>query len=324
MLAKTALIRSAAFNLALFAQSVRLNNAVALTDESVGSEDFLKDLLNLIYDFKLVNLNIESLNYPSADLGDDEKQLCIQVTADSSGEKIQNAIDKFNKHNLNKKYNRLIIVIVGDKRKYTRIFDSQGLKFDPNSDVWDIKDLVRKVRTLETDALRSLDDFFTRELMDKISINATPIQLNEEDMRELIHLIYLHIKIRGAGATLSGRKYEIGQRDDDFIEKKNKLNEVSDTFFTAEIRHSLIHQKEIETFLKDPINAKSLAEYFEATEAIQKTARENSEKFSEIEDVFQEVYRDVVIEYENRNLEKRKILVILHNMYFNCDIGTNP
>lgn len=323
MFAKTALIRCLIFNLNVLANSVKSENKASLTDDNVASEDFFKSLLNSIFSYELKNLNLEKYNYPAVDLGDEKEGLCIQVTSDNTGEKIEDAITKCNKHSLKNKYKKLVVLIIGEKKGYTREFSKCDLAFNPKTDIWDINYLIKAIQGLETDKLKKMVDFFDKELISKISINATPVELVEEDLKELIDIIYNNIKDSLTTDVVS-RKYEIIKRNEDFILKKNEVNKITETFFNVDIRHSLIHQSQIETFLKNPINESSQEKYFKISDAIQKTYSTNTEEYSSIESVFQDLFQKININYENRNLEKRKILVILHNMYFNCDIGINP
>ncbi|MDD4111400.1 MAG: hypothetical protein PHS54_07700, partial [Clostridia bacterium] len=79
-----------------------------------------------------------------------------------------------------------------------------------------------------------------------------------------------------------------------------------------------------ETFLSNPINSDYQKKYFTITEAFQKNYSENPDHFKNIGELFGFVF-DEVINYDNRNeIDDRKLLIILHNMYFNCDIGNNP
>lgn len=73
---------------------VKLNNSVGLTDINSAAEDFFADLLNLVFGTNLVNLNLEKLNFPAIDLGDDKKRVCYQVTSTNDKPKIQKTFIK--------------------------------------------------------------------------------------------------------------------------------------------------------------------------------------------------------------------------------------
>ena len=94
--------------------------------------------------------------------------------------------------------------------------------------------------------------------------------------------------------------------------------------FNNEIRPSLQYDKKIESFLGNPINSELQKKYFAITESLQKIYSENTDQFRSIGDLFGFVF-DETISYENRQeIDDQKLLIILHNMYFNCDVGNNP
>lgn len=72
--------------------------------------------MNVIYDYRLDNLNkkVEN-NFSGIDLGDDKNRISVQVTSDNSKKKIQDKLDKFERENYIKSYDRLIILITGEK-----------------------------------------------------------------------------------------------------------------------------------------------------------------------------------------------------------------
>lgn len=65
-----------------------------LQSDLVHLEDTYGALLNSIYGFKLVNANEDKRNFPGIDLIDEEALLCVQVTADTSPEKMRETLRK--------------------------------------------------------------------------------------------------------------------------------------------------------------------------------------------------------------------------------------
>ncbi|MDA3789186.1 MAG: SMEK domain-containing protein [Desulfobacula sp.] len=75
---------------------VRLSSALTFYDINKISEDFACKLLNEIYDYELVNLNIEKRNFPGIDLGDKSRSLiAFQVSSRTDGEKIRGTLRTF-------------------------------------------------------------------------------------------------------------------------------------------------------------------------------------------------------------------------------------
>ncbi|WP_373231964.1 SMEK domain-containing protein [Cohnella sp.] len=75
---------------------IKINNYSAYFDINTASEGLALKLLNLVYDYKLVDLNKEAMNYPGIDLGDRTKSgLAVQVTSRSDNSKIRDTLQMF-------------------------------------------------------------------------------------------------------------------------------------------------------------------------------------------------------------------------------------
>jgi len=64
-----------------FKIQVQTFSALGLTNINKHSENFIKRLLNLTYDFELENLNKHKSNFPGLDLGDFSEGIAYQITA---------------------------------------------------------------------------------------------------------------------------------------------------------------------------------------------------------------------------------------------------
>ncbi|MCP6718747.1 MAG: SMEK domain-containing protein [Patescibacteria group bacterium] len=302
--------------------SIKNKNALSLIDGSVLSEDFFKDLLNKVYGYKFINLNEEKSNYPGIDLGDKRRRMCVQITAENAANKIKDTITTFETQKGYKEYDTLIIFVVGYKKNYRKDFQTKKIHFDKNDNIWDIRTLFKKIYSLDTLKIADISNYLDSELQNIITIN--PIDLSEYDIKFILETLWAYINKNLTVIEGSKKKYQLHKRENDFIARKNTLNNASDTLFDKEIIPNLKHAKEIETFLGDPINDEYQRKYFEITEAFQKVYFEDSEKFDGIESLFGFIF-DEIINYQNRDvMDDAKLLIILHNMYFNCDIGNNP
>lgn len=154
-------------NLALMTVKVRINNAVGHTDINHEAEDFYCGLLNTAFGWKLTNQNQLSMNFPSIDLGDPDAQtddgrkgIAVQVTSAKDRSKIQRTLDKFFEHQYEKCFERLIVLIIGEKRRYQTDFTLKGpLSFEKTADIWDREDLIRKIEALPERVLVRVDEF---------------------------------------------------------------------------------------------------------------------------------------------------------------------
>lgn len=310
-------------HLMLLSLTIQGKNSLFLTDDNKWSENFFKKIINKIYDYNLVNLNTKEANYAGIDLGDDKNRICIQVTADNSSEKIQESINISEKYRRYEDYDRVIILMIGKfKKNYIKKFESKKFIFNKDTDIWDVKNLLVKISNIEDiEKIKDIVEFLDSEL--ETVLNIDPIELLEEDIALIIDLLFKHLKLEGHLRPFS-KKFKITKRGDNFIKHKNAVNNVDDVFFNDEIRPSISFCKKIETFLGDPINIEYQNKYFSIVDRIQKIYLENTEEFKNIGSLFGHIF-DQIINYKNRTIvDDQKLLIILHNMYFNCDIGNNP
>lgn len=80
-------------NLSILIYQVKLKNKANLNDINTLLETAFKEILNIIYDYNLINLNNKYL-YPAIDLGDESAKIAFQVTSEKSIQKIKDTIKK--------------------------------------------------------------------------------------------------------------------------------------------------------------------------------------------------------------------------------------
>lgn len=154
-------LKGIAHSLALLSKEVEIRNAVNLYDINIVAEDFFPGLLNLIYGYELKNINYLEKNAPAIDLYDSKNKVSIQVTSDNDSAKIKHTISEFNQNGFYEIYDRLIILILTQKKKYTTDFDTEGkFTFDKEKDIWDVESLIKDIRKLELDKLKKSMNIF--------------------------------------------------------------------------------------------------------------------------------------------------------------------
>lgn len=310
-------------NLAFSSKSVALENMIGLFDSNRVAQDFFCGLFRLVFGYdqlrELDKLN-GIVNYPAIDLGDKKARVAIQITVDSSSTKIHDTVSKFNSHKLYDQYDRLIIFIIGQKIDHKKInVDTHGhFCFDQNSDVWDDNYLIKQIDGIESISdLELIESFLVKNLMEY----KFPDRLYPQDIKTSIEIL-----AEGMGELLSDTVSESVlkpiDRGDDFIEKKNIANEITWEIFKERMEGHLKYGPRIHDFLTDPINAELQNEYFRITQSIQQFYLDNKDKYK-LEEVFREIFSRLPNKYDN-NMDVNKVKILLHNMYFNCDIGRKP
>ena len=169
--------RRAAQYLSRWKVNIGLENSQGRTDINADAEDFCCGLLNIVMDLHLCNANDARMNYPAIDLADETAGVCFQITSTADASKITHTLDEFFTHDLQKKFRRLIVLILGDKRNYRTEFPKhEGFNFEPKRDIWDIKKLLDEISPLPMAKLYELDTYFREQLGDLDEV-APPMDL---------------------------------------------------------------------------------------------------------------------------------------------------
>ncbi len=141
---------------------IEMSVAQNLTSLNVISENFFRDLLNLLLGSHFRNLNVDLGNMAAIDLGDSDQEMCVQVTSTGDKTKITKTVKAFVKHGLHNDYSRLIVLIVTKKKKYQPSKATSVkpvFEIDLKKDVWDWDDLVKFANNLSQDELSDVRNF---------------------------------------------------------------------------------------------------------------------------------------------------------------------
>ena len=209
---------------------INISNSLGQTDVNSAAEDFYCGLLNIILGgYHLKNLNQLQMNFPAIDLGDDEKRLCVQVTSTNDSKKIASTLQKFFANGLHLRYDRLIVLIIGEAKKYQKEFSIEdGFDFDPKRDIWDTSRLMQRISAAEPWQLDAMIQYLQASM--NLPVPSTPLHLplhtslgvdgfvgRQEELRALEKAIADHAKpiiLSGLGgmgktelATHFGRRY---------------------------------------------------------------------------------------------------------------------
>lgn len=213
-------LKNIADNLALLSRQVSVRNAISLYDINIVSESFYSELLNLINGWSLKNANAIDKNAPAVDLTDDANRISIQVTSDSTSNKIKHTISEFIKNHSYEKYDRLIILILTEKKQYSTEFDTKdNFEFDKARDIWDVKDLIQIVYPLPTERLKIINDYLQTELYEKCT-NRRSEASEVETIIDLIEFITSNKQIKYEKRdTIIDPEYKICKRFKEFANK---------------------------------------------------------------------------------------------------------
>lgn len=163
MLTRGHLIGQIVDDLAGIAAQAKQRARLHLFDIHTHVEDFAKEVLNRALGIGLSNLNAEHSNNPGLDLGDATAGWAFQVTADKSGTKVKETLEKIDEGQRTK-YLNIRILVIGEKQgSYT--FTGEPYKsfgFTPEM-VWDFNDVCSRIMSLSIDTLVDLASYISRE-----------------------------------------------------------------------------------------------------------------------------------------------------------------
>jgi hypothetical protein len=109
-------LRSIADGLSRVERTCELQGILRLFDDHVLAERFFCRLLNSAYQIQLQHMEQIQSNHPAFDLGDGQSRVAYQITTDKTGEKVQHTLDKFVEKGFEKQYDRLRILIIGNRQ----------------------------------------------------------------------------------------------------------------------------------------------------------------------------------------------------------------
>lgn len=105
----------------LINNSIQASKDAGLLDASIKHEYTIKNILNIVYDLKIINTNDIKSNYPGIDLVDEENKTVYQITSqqDKQKEKINKTIKEIENNNLINKHNisKIIIIFLISKKQ---------------------------------------------------------------------------------------------------------------------------------------------------------------------------------------------------------------
>lgn len=142
-----------------------------------------------------------------------------------------------------------------------------------------------------------------------------PFEFDESDLREVISFLYDQIKANATKDILSGFEYP-------GLNRKNKLNNLSESYFDDAIKRSMEDFDRIRAFLSDPINQDIRDLYEDAASELNAKIVLYRKQFYEFESILETCYNNIV--QNNADILKKKkrlVRTLLHYMYCNCDIG---
>jgi hypothetical protein len=141
-------------------------DGLKLYDGNIHAENFICTLLNMCYDYELINLNEEKSNFPGLDLGDKNLGIGVQITSTKTSLKVNNTLEKCCNHECYKTFPKIKIFILTEKQnKYSVTYNYEGMmEFDVEKDILDFDSLYIKIMYLSVTKQRQIADYILQEI----------------------------------------------------------------------------------------------------------------------------------------------------------------
>lgn len=140
-------------------------------DLNIHSETFFADLCNIIYDFKLANLNAFKQNVEGIDLFDNFNQIIVQVSSTCTKQKIEDSLEKsIYSSYTGYKYKFISISKEAEKWREKTFKNPYSMSFDPKEDIIDNVSILRTIISQSVDKQKYIYEFIKKELGSDIDI----------------------------------------------------------------------------------------------------------------------------------------------------------
>jgi hypothetical protein len=145
-----------------------------------------------------------------------------------------------------------------------------------------------------------------------------PIRFNRDDLIQIIHDFASFVR-QGDGQPRSESLQHLKLQD------KNRVNSISDGYFSELQRHSMPQFDQIRTFLENPRNENNLNLYRDTADDLRGQLRTMlaHNTVSSLEEGFDQVREKFIASDDKLKGKRRWIRVFVDYMYSNCDIGQN-
>jgi len=149
------------------AYRIEVRGGLNLLDLHLHSEVFFLHFLNMLFDWKLRDLNAEQTNTPAIDLADDVNKIVVQVSATATKRKVESALVKADPAYGGYTFKFIAISKNASGLRNTTYRNPNGLLFSPQEDILDIPSLLAIIRGLDTDRQEEIHSFLQKELRDE-------------------------------------------------------------------------------------------------------------------------------------------------------------
>ncbi|MBU1364904.1 MAG: SMEK domain-containing protein [Gammaproteobacteria bacterium] len=145
MLLRQTSIDEIRLGLAVLQGYIRPGGPLNLTDINIHAEDFVGEVLNLLYDWNLINTNSVKANYPCIDLLDKNKYIGVQVTTEQGVKKVNKTYSCCTNELVGTITQLYVFSLIPKQNSYALKNIGGTISFSKN-EILDFDDVLRKVK----------------------------------------------------------------------------------------------------------------------------------------------------------------------------------
>jgi hypothetical protein len=290
---------------------------LSLNDINNLNEDITCKLLNVANGWNLKNLNEEKKNYPAIDLGDKTKQIGVSVTATRSADYVHSKIETNITNEVYKTFPIHYFYITTSPVNYSATFDTKGLyAFDKTTHVMDSFTLTEKLKGLpeqkQQEAIAILESYVVRFKYDFVE------DLTPNDIVDILNEF-----TNQNPKLISEVSPEIAKIQRTSFSDKNSLNNLSEGYIKLIQQNSLPFFEQLNSFLSRPENQEVLNSYLNVVGDLQHVILVKRSEYAYFDEIFKVIEETCKAKIPELAKNRRKLQILLHFMYFQCDIGEN-
>lgn len=153
------------------AHRIQTKGKLNILNLHLHSENFYLHFFNLLYGYKLINLNSNAQNVEAIDLIDHKNKIIFQVSATCTKQKIESTLSKgiFKKY-IGYSFKFISISIDATDLRTKTFLNPHSVSFNPKNDIFDIKSILNHILAENIKTQRELYEFIKDELGGEIDI----------------------------------------------------------------------------------------------------------------------------------------------------------
>lgn len=155
----------------VLARRIETRGKLNMLDLHLHSENFYLHFFNILYGFKLENLNSKLQNVEAIDLIDHTNKIVIQVSATCTKQKIESALSKQILNNYTNYSFKFISISKDASELRKKLFNNPySLTFVPNTNIHDITSLLNEILSKKATEIKIIYNFIKDELGGEVDI----------------------------------------------------------------------------------------------------------------------------------------------------------